>query len=114
MSALLWFLAGVAILWLGVNWSYVLVMGAKDALAAGRLTLYWKTMLLPVAGAGLLLDFAFNYTFGWMFLRVPRPVLFSGTVQWHYRNSQGWRLRLATFWARNLNVFDPTHITRPD
>lgn len=92
--------------WFGVHWGYVIAMSAKDALAAGRLTLYWKVMLLPVAVVGLLLDFVFNYIFGWMFLAIPRPVLFSGTVQHHYRKSAGWRLKLAQFFAKNLNVFD--------
>jgi hypothetical protein len=45
-----------------------------------------------------------------MFLAKPRPILFSSTVQYHYRNSTGWRLWLAKFWARTLNVFDPDHI----
>lgn len=111
--SVLWTVGSAALLWFGVHWAYVLAMGAKDALEAGKLTLYWKVMVLPAAVAGAMLDFTFNYTFGWMFLRAPRPLLFTDTVKYHFRNSSGWRLRLARWWARNLNVFDPTHITPP-
>jgi hypothetical protein len=81
-------------------------MAAKDAIDSGKLTLYWKVMLLPAAVLAALLDVVFNYTFGWMFLAVPQPVMFSSTMQWHFRNSTGWRLSLSKFFARNLNVFD--------
>ena len=100
------FLAVAAGLFLGVHWAYVLVIGAKTALKTGKLTLYWKVILALPAGAGLLLDFAFNYTFGFMFLAKPRRYLFSQTVQHHYSYSDGWRKRLAGFWAKQLNVFD--------
>lgn len=102
---LLLILAAVAV-WFGVHALYVMAVSAKAAAKAGRLTLYWKTNLAPALVLGVVLDFTFNYTFGWMFLAVPQPVLFSGTVQHHYRNSAGWRLKLAQFWARNLNVFE--------
>lgn len=92
--------------WFGVHWMYVIAMSAKDAIAADKLTVYWWVMLAPAALLGVLLDFTFNYTFGLMFLAVPRPVMFSGTVQWHYRHSTGWRKKLSDFWAKNLNVFD--------
>jgi uncharacterized membrane protein YhaH (DUF805 family) len=93
-------------LFLGVHYWYVLAMAAKSARDAGKLTKYWTVILAPPVYGGLVLDWAFNYTFGWMFLAKPRPVLFSATVQYHYRHSDGWRLWLATFWARTLNVFD--------
>jgi hypothetical protein len=93
-------------LFMGVHWCYVLVMAAKAARDAGKLTPYWKAILCLPAITGLVLDFAFNYSFGWMFAAKPRRYLFSNTVQYHYRHSSGWRLWLATFWARNLNVFD--------
>lgn len=104
-----WAIYAIAI-WLGVHWAYPAVMAAKAAIERGSLTLYWKVNLLPLALIGVLLDFAFNYTFGWMFLKVPRPILFSSTVQHWYRNGDGWRLRLARFYGRNLNVFDDSHI----
>lgn len=94
------------LLWFGVHWAYVLVMAAKDAMNRGKLTLYWKVHLVPAAIAGAVLDLVFNGTFGWMFLDVPKPVLFSSTVQYHFRHAEGWRKNLAEFWARNLNVFD--------
>lgn len=96
----------VVAIFLGVHWLYPLAMTAKHAYRDGRITKYWLVILaLPIA-LGVVLDFAFNYTFGFMFLAKPRPVLFSGTVQYHYRNSDGWRLSLALFWANQLNVFD--------
>lgn len=101
-------LAAVAV-WFGVNTIYVVAMAAKAALASGRLTLYWKVMLAPAAVLGVVLDFVFQFTFGWlMFLETPfrGGPMFSGRVQYHYSNSSGWRKRLARFWARNLNVFD--------
>jgi uncharacterized membrane protein YhaH (DUF805 family) len=93
-------------LFLGVHYWYVLAMAAKSARDAGKLTKYWTVILAPPVYGGLVLDWAFNYSFGWMFLAKPRPVLFSATVQYHYRHSDGWRLWLAQFWARTLNVFD--------
>lgn len=98
-------LTAVAV-WFGVHWLYVIAMSAKAALAQDKLTVYWWVMLAPAAALGVVLDFVFNYSFGFMFAAWPRPVMFSGTVQWHYRNSNGWRLKLAQFYARNLNVFD--------
>jgi hypothetical protein len=95
-------------LWFGVHWAYVIATAARARL--NELTLYWKVMLAPVAVIGLLLDFAFNYTFGFMFVAMPKRHLFSQTVQHHFSHGDGWRLNLATFWARNLNVFDQMHI----
>jgi hypothetical protein len=92
--------------WFGVHTLYVFAMSAKAAQEAGRLTLYWKINLAPAAVLGLILDFVFNYTFGWMYLAVPRPLLFTSTCKYHFRNGHGWRLRLAQFWAKQLNVFD--------
>lgn len=40
------------------------------------------------------------------YVLLMRELLFSSRVQRHVRKSGGWRLGLATFWARNLNVFD--------
>ena len=109
-------LAGIVGLWLGVHWTYVIAMAAKNALGAGKLTLYWRVMLYPAAVLGVLLDFVFQLTFGWvMFLETLKRGgwLFSGRVQHHFLHSDGWRKKLAIFWARNLNVFDPDHIHAP-
>ena len=106
MSGVAWLAVSVVGLYLSVHWAYVLVMSAKAAIEKGTLTLYWKVMLAPAAAIGLVLDLVFNYTFGFMFGAWPKPYLFSSTVQYWYRNGDGWRLRLAKFWARNLNVFD--------
>lgn len=103
----------VVAVWFGVHTIYPLAMTVKEAYEAGRLTKYWIVMLVPVLVLGLVLDFVFQFTFGWlMFVETPfrGGVFFSGRVQHHYRNSDGWRRDLAGFWARNLNVFDATHI----
>lgn len=112
-NSLLWLAVSACGLWFSVHWCYAAMMAAKSAKEGGRLTLYWQVILLPLAAVGLLLDFAFQFTFGWMlFLESPfgRGWLFSSRVHYHYRESTGWRADLAEFWARNLNVFDPTHI----
>lgn len=105
-----------AVIWFGVHTLYVVAMAAKQAVAEDRLTTYWWCMLAPAAVVGVVLDMVFQFTFGWlMFLETPfrGGWLFSGRVKHHFRNSDGWRLKLAQFWAKNLNVFDPTHITPP-
>lgn len=105
-----WAIYAIAI-YLGVHWAYVLVMGAKARLKT--LTKYWIAILLLPAIVGLVLDVLFQFTFGWvMFLETPfrGGLMFSGRVQHHYRHSDGWRRRLAGWWARQLNVFDENHI----
>lgn len=89
-----------------LHWAYVIAMATEAAYEAGRLTPYWRVILFPVLVFGVLLDFVFNYTLGFMFLAKPAPYLFSQTVQHHVDHSEGWRLWLAAFWARTLNVFD--------
>jgi hypothetical protein len=99
-------LLAFALLFFGVHWAYVIAMAAKSARDSGKLTRYWSVILLPPVAFGLVLDLLFNYSFGWMFWAKPRSFLFSSTVQYHNRHSDGWRLWLAQFWARTLNVFD--------
>lgn len=99
-------LAVLVALWFGVHWMYVLAMSAKAAIERDALTAYWWVMLAPAALLGFVLDIAFNYSFGLMFLAKPERYVFSKTVQHHYSNSDGWRLGLAKFFARQLNVFD--------
>lgn len=109
-------LAALAFVWFGVHTIYPLAMATKTAHESGKLTPYWLVMLGPALVLGVFLDFVFQFSFGWlMFVETPfrGGALFSGRVKHHFRNSDGWRLRLAQFWARNLNVFDPTHITPP-
>jgi hypothetical protein len=100
-------------LFVGVHYWYVLAMAAKSARDAGQLTKYWTVILAPPVYGGVIFDFLFQFTFGWvMFVETPfrGGWLFSGRVQYHYSNGEGWRLELAKFWARTLRVFDPNHI----
>jgi hypothetical protein len=98
-------LALLAGLWFGVHWAFVAIMNAKAA--RERLSLYWKVMLYPLAAIGLVLDVAFNAVFGsLMFLELPRELLFTSRCQRHAHKGS----RLALWWAKQLNAFDPGHI----
>lgn len=93
-------------LWFGVHWAFVAIMAAKRV----ELTRYWKVMLFPLAVAGLALDVLFNLTFGSvMYLELPREWLFTKRCQRHV-GDPGSRGRMARFWAKQLNLFDPGHV----
>lgn len=98
------------LIWPVLIYGYALIVFAKSRTDQAPMPLFWKVHLYPLALIVLLLDFAFNYTAGFMFLEKPEPYLFSQTVQYHYRNSGGWRGKLAGFWKGVLNWPDPTHI----
>lgn len=101
--------------WFVLMGSYVLVMHAKRILDEGaKLSLFWRVNLVPWLAVGLVLDVAFNLVAGTlMFAELPREWLFTTRAERHFRHSDGWRLKIAQFWARTLNVFDPFHITPP-
>jgi hypothetical protein len=93
------------VVWFGVHWSFVAIMHAKSA--RDRLSRYWKVMLWPLVVIGLVLDVAFNVVFGsLMFLELPRELLFTSRCQRHAHKGS----RLALWWAKQLNAFDPGHI----
>jgi hypothetical protein len=95
-------------LWLAVHWAFVAVMHAKAVRA--QLSLYWKVMLWPLVVIGLVLDVAFNVVFGsLMFLELPRELLFTSRCKRHFRGA-GRGQRLAAWWGRQLNAFDPGHV----
>lgn len=96
--------------WFVGLWAFVAVMHAKARYS--DLTLFWKINLAPLAFIGLIVDWlVFNWVFGTiMFLEVPKELLLTSRVKRHYRESKGWRLRVATWWRRNLNIIDPGHI----
>ena len=95
--------------WLVAIYGYALLMFANQRRKQAPMPLFWAVHLWPLAIVVLAIDFAFNWTFGFMFLR-PRWALFSSTVQWYVRNGDGWRLSLARFWLGVLNWPDPSHI----
>lgn len=96
----------MVILWFGTVWSFVAVMNAKRLRIASRLTTFWYIHLMPLAVIGLVGDALFNILFGSvMFVERPHEWLFSDRVQRHYR-TEGWRGRMAGFWAKNLNAVD--------
>ena len=88
-------------------YGYVLLTHAKKVYEREGLSWFWKIHLYPAAIVFLFLDFAFNWTFGQMFLEKPRfELLFSSRVQRNVRTGKGWRLKLAWWWAKQLNYFD--------
>lgn len=96
-------------LWFLTNWAYVAIMCAKSI--EHRMTLYWKVILWPLVIIGVLLDIAFNWTFGTAaFLERPMELLFTDRVQRHFYARKGWRHHVAAFFAKQLNVVDPTHV----
>jgi hypothetical protein len=103
-----------AALWFGVHWFYIVAMAAKEKLRSGQMkSLYWKVMLFPAAVFGVLLDVAFNVTFGVILFReLPQELLFSSRVQRHYKTPGG-RGRMAEWWALRLNEVDAAHIHEP-
>lgn len=108
------FLLVLVWIWVSIIWLYPAGMHAKKARKDGRLTKFWVVNLYPMMAYATVCDVAFQYTFGWMFfdlfhLGAWHPAitpLFSGRVQWHCDRSTGWRLKLALWWAKQLNVFD--------
>lgn len=102
-------IVGIVGLWFAVHWAYVAVMHAKAVAARSDLSLYWKVMLYPLAAVGIVLDVAFNVTFGTLMYReLPRELLFTARCQRHAKG--GSRQRLALWWARQLNQFGEGHI----
>lgn len=96
-------------LFFSVHWSFVAIMHARSK--RQELSLYWKVMLYPLAAIGLVLDVAFNVVFGsLMFLELPRELLFTSRCKRHFRG-HGRGQRLAAFWAKQLNQFDPGHVS---
>lgn len=101
--------------WFVLMGSYVIVMHAKRVQdEGGKLSPLWLISIVPWAVIGLALDVAFNLVAGTiMFVELPREWLFTTRAERHFRNSDGWRLKLAQWWAVTLNTFDKTHITPP-
>lgn len=117
MNPMLWTIVSLVGTWIGVVWAFVAVMHGKARMESGELTLFWKVHLLPLAAIGVVLDVAFNFTFGVvMFAELPRELMFSSRVQRHYnggttlRPSSPWQVALARFWGRQLNQMAEFHI----
>lgn len=98
-------LLAAVVLFFSVHWAYVAIMAARKV----ELTLYWKVVLYPLGVIGLVLDVAFNLTFGTLMYReLPRELLFTARCKRHKRGD-GWRKQLAEWFCANLNIFDPGH-----
>ena len=102
--------AAIVGLWFVVHWAFVAVMHAKAVKERGAITTYWLVVLLPLVVLGLVLDLAFNLTFGSVLFReLPRELLFTSRCKRHIGGT-GSRQRMAAFWQRQLNQFDPGHV----
>jgi len=100
------------VVWFGALWAFVAVMHARHIMTRAELSKFWKVNLAPLAVIGLLLDAAFNITFGTLFFReLPKEWLFSSRVQRHWRSDKN--DRMAVFWAARLNEIDAGHIHEP-
>jgi hypothetical protein len=104
-------LAGwAAVLWFTVHWAFIAVVHAKAVKERGMVSKYWLVILFPLVLIGLALDVAFNVTFGTLLYReLPRELLFTARCKRHFRGD-GSRKRMADWWAKQLNQFDPGHI----
>lgn len=103
-------IATIAGLWFLLGWSFVAIMGAKQAEKSGTLTTFWKVNLLPLVFIGIVLDCAFNLTFATLLYReLPRELLFTARCKRHKNGKNVRRKRIADWWCANLNVFDPGH-----
>jgi hypothetical protein len=96
--------------------AYVIATHAKKVMADGqKLGKFWMISLAPQVIAGLVLDFLFNVVIGTIiFEELPKlrekELMFSSRVQRHVRESDGKRKERALWWAKQLNLWDPTHI----
>jgi hypothetical protein len=111
LNAITWTLAGLAALWYGTFYAYVLVMAARAVRDRGELTGFHKAMFGPVLLVAWPLDVLFNVIHGtWMFRELPREWLFTTRCQRHVVGTDARRRRMALFWRRQLNPFDEGHV----
>lgn len=102
--------AALVALFFSVHWAFVAIMHAKSL--GKRITLYWRLVLVPLAIIGVVADVAFNMIFGTVvYLELPREWLFTARCRRHFRGKRGWRKTISEFFAKQLNQFDPGHVS---
>lgn len=108
MSALLWPVLAVLLLW--ALWLFFLaVMSLKRAKDAGLLTTTAKVFGYPVLFAGLLLDFLANtFVLTVLLCELPREGTVTSRLKRHNRTSTGWRKAVAAWAEPLLDPFDPS------
>lgn len=91
---------------------YLAVMNLKRAKDAGQLSTTARIFGTPVLVIGYLLDAFVNTTLMTLVLlempRWPREVLVTDRLIRHYRESQGWRLKVVLWFKPLLDPYDPT------
>jgi hypothetical protein len=116
LSALVHVLLGFAsfyVLWI----LYLAVMNLQRAHDAGTITRPAYCLGLPLLYLGLLVDFLVNvFPVTVLFLELPRELLVTARLTRYANGPDGWRKRLALWFAHNLlDTFDPSgqhvHIT---
>lgn len=88
---------------------YLAVMNLKRVKDAGKLGKVAAALGAPVLAVGLALDFLANVlVFTVLLLEPPREATVTARLKRHKRESRGWRLRVAQWFASELlDHFDP-------
>ena len=95
---------------------YLAVMNLKRARDVGLLNKTALTLGYPVLFAGYILDAFVNiFVMTFLFLEMPEELTVTERLKRHIKTSDGWRLRLASWFIPILDPFDPSshHITEP-
>lgn len=103
----------IAVLVLYALWVfYLAVMNLKRARDADKLGRVAYILAMPVLGIGLLLDLVANVAvMTIVLLEPPRELTVTARLQRHKRESTGWRLRVAQWFASELlDAFDPSGV----
>ena len=113
LQAAAWGFASFYLLWV----LYLAVMNLQSARDAGTLGRPAYCLGLPLLYLGLLVDFLVNVLpVTVLFLELPRELLVTARLTRYANGPDGWRKRLALWFAHNLlDTFDPSgqhvHIT---
>ena len=100
-------LSSTYLLWL----FYLAVMCLKRARDAGLLNKTSTALGMPILMVGYLLDAFVNvFVMTFVFLEVPEELTVTARLKRHIQTSDGWRLRLASWFIPILNPFDANHI----
>ena len=90
---------------------YLAVMNLKRARDAGLLNKTAMALGYPILVVGYLLDAFVNvFVMTLLFLEVPEELTVTARLKRHIQTSDGWRLRLASWFIPILNPFDANHI----
>lgn len=96
---------------LGLIISFVALVHAKHLVEEGvEFTLFWQIIFRGLFGVFVLGDVIWNVTYGTISnFELPREWTFTARCKRHKAESEGWRLRHATWWCRQLDQIDSGH-----